>query len=72
LQSSQGFKAVNFGLSDDKVLQADFDGDKRNDIAVFRPANNAWYYLKSSDGVFAGKSFGKSGDTPLPSIFVYQ
>jgi hypothetical protein len=70
LNSTAGFGVVNFGLSDDRPLQGDFDGDGKRDIAVYRPSTGVWYYLKSSDGNFAARLFGTSGDTPLPTIFV--
>lgn len=70
LRTTQGFGAVQFGLSEDKPLQADFDGDGKRDIALFRPSTNVWYYLRSSDGSFAAVSFGQSGDTAVPTIFV--
>ena len=69
-RSTAGFGVVQFGLADDKPLQADFDGDGRTDIALFRPSNAVWYYLRSSDGNFAARLFGASGDTALPGVFV--
>jgi uncharacterized delta-60 repeat protein len=41
--------------------EADFDGDKKSDISVFRPATGVWYLQQSTDG-FAGVTFGQNGD----------
>ena len=72
LRSSSGFTATQFGLTNDKPLQADFDGDGKRDIGVFRPSNGVWYYIKSSDANIVIRQFGINGDTPVPSIFVSQ
>jgi hypothetical protein len=68
--SSAGFSAVQFGLATDKPLQADFDGDGKRDIAVFRPAGSGWFALRSSDGSVLQTAFGTQGVTAVPGIFV--
>src|SRR3712207_8038689 len=39
LSQNNSFAAVAFGLSDDVTVPADYDGDGRADLAVFRPSN---------------------------------
>ncbi len=63
----------NFGVSTiDRILPGDFDGDGKTDFAVFRfsgvDAGN-WYWLRSSDGVFAAVSFGIGSDLPVPGDY---
>ncbi|MEO7506089.1 MAG: FG-GAP-like repeat-containing protein [Pyrinomonadaceae bacterium] len=47
---------------------ADFDGDGRSDLSVFRPSNGSWYLLRSRDG-FAGMPFGLATDKIVPADF---
>ncbi|HEX8368845.1 MAG TPA: FG-GAP-like repeat-containing protein [Pyrinomonadaceae bacterium] len=65
-RSAQGFTAVQFGISTDKLAPADYDGDGKTDFGVFRDGN--WYLLRSTAG-FAAVQFGASGDTPQPADF---
>ncbi|HEY0048661.1 MAG TPA: FG-GAP-like repeat-containing protein [Pyrinomonadaceae bacterium] len=42
---------------------ADFDGDGKTDVSVFRPADGTWYLLRSQAG-FTAAQFGANGDIP--------
>jgi hypothetical protein len=68
LQSSNGFTAAQFGVSEDKPAANDFDGDGKADLAVFRPSNGVWYLLRSSSG-FTGVQFGSNGDLPVAADY---
>lgn len=48
--------------------RADFDGDGRTDLSVFRETEGNWYLNRSTEG-FAGQNWGMSGDTPIPGDF---
>ncbi|MCU1288203.1 MAG: hypothetical protein JWN60_432, partial [Acidobacteria bacterium] len=49
----------------------DFDGDKKTDISIFRPAASGaeWWYLKSSTGGNGAFQFGSSTDKMTPADF---
>jgi hypothetical protein len=70
LQSSSGaIRVERFGLPTDRLVPADYDGDGKADIAVFRPADGFWYRINSSDGSFNAMQFGLSDDKPVPADY---
>ena len=48
--------------------RADFDGDGRTDVSVYRPSEGNWYYQGSSVG-FGAAHFGEFADIPAPGDF---
>jgi thermitase len=68
-QSSQGYKSINFGLTTDVLVPADFDGDRKTDVAVFRANSDAnqpdFYVLRSSDNNLQAISWGTINDIPF-------
>jgi hypothetical protein len=48
--------------------RADFDGDGRTDISVFRPSEGNWYLNRSTDGL-AVVTWGNSTDTLAPADY---
>lgn len=60
---------INFGIAEDKSVAADYDGDGKADIAVFRPSTGIWYLLRSTAG-FTALQFGIPTDMPTPNSFV--
>jgi FG-GAP repeat len=49
-------------------VRADFDGDGRTDLSVFRPGDSSWYAQRSTDGFFA-RQFGAPTDIPAPADY---
>ncbi|HEX8248894.1 MAG TPA: M36 family metallopeptidase [Pyrinomonadaceae bacterium] len=48
--------------------RADFDGDGKTDLSVFRPSEGNWYMQRSTAG-FSAVQFGASGDTIVPADY---
>jgi hypothetical protein len=55
-------------VSSQETVAADYDGDEKTDIAVFR--NGFWYWLNNSNDQFCAIQFGTTNDKPIPSAFV--
>jgi len=53
------------GSQSDIPVAGDYDGDGRSDIAVYRPTNQTFYVLKSSDNGLIVQQWGEAGDHPL-------
>jgi Tol biopolymer transport system component len=51
-----------------RKIAADFDGDGRSDISVFRPSNRTWYLNQSTAG-FSATQFGLATDKVTPADF---
>jgi uncharacterized delta-60 repeat protein len=47
----------------------DFDGDRRTDIGIFRPAPAEWWYSRSSTNITTALQFGQSTDKIVPGDF---
>ncbi len=68
-QPSVSFVTIPLGVTGDKPLLGDFDGDGRLDPAVFRPSNAVWYILRSSVNQITQTTFGTSTDIPVPADY---
>ena len=49
-------------------MPADFDGDGKTDMAVYRDGEATWYVMGSTDG-FRAVQFGSPADIPAPGDF---
>ncbi len=63
-----GVVVVNAVVQQDAV-NADFDGDRKTDVSVFRPASGAWFISQSSNNGFRSEAFGTSGDRIAPADY---
>jgi hypothetical protein len=48
---------------------ADFDGDRKSDLSIFRPSTGAWHNRFSSTGSHVQATWGGAGDVPLDGDF---
>ncbi|HEX8266607.1 MAG TPA: FG-GAP-like repeat-containing protein [Pyrinomonadaceae bacterium] len=68
-QPGVDFRTITWGVTGDKPVIGDYDGDGKLDAAVFRPSVAYWYVLRSSDNQFEQRQFGVSTDIPTPADF---
>jgi Predicted aminopeptidases len=51
------------------ATRADFDGDGRTDVSVFRPENGVWYIDQSGTGTLRAENFGIASDILVPADY---
>ncbi len=68
-------RRINFGLATDTIVNGDFDGDLKQDIAVYREGTMAnpqgyFYFIPSTNpNTFVGQPWGTTGDKPVTGDF---
>jgi hypothetical protein len=62
--------SVVIGRGGDIPVPGDYDGDRRDDIAVWRPSSGTWFIRESSHGgALRIVQWGALGDLPVPADF---
>lgn len=61
------YTATLWGVSSDVPAPADYDGDGRADIAVWRSSNTTVYILQSSTNTLRAVVAGQANDKPMPA-----
>jgi hypothetical protein len=56
-------------VDEDRAYVSDFDRDLYSDVSVYRPSNNGWYILNSSNATPNILTFGSAGDRPVPGDY---
>ena len=69
-RSTNGAYGAHWGIASDKPVPADYDGDGKADVAVWRangfgnPDFSYFFILRSSDGTLQQEQFGSASDNP--------
>lgn len=57
------------GATGDTLAPADYDGDGKQDVAIFRRSNGIWYIIDSSTGNPRYENWGAVNDFPTPADY---
>lgn len=66
-RSAGGEFISSFGDPDDKLVPADYDGDGRDELAIWRPGDGNW--VVRDGGTDTWTQWGESTDVPVPADY---
>jgi hypothetical protein len=69
IKSTEGIAVQGWGLPGDRIIPGDYDADGKTDISVFRPSNNTWYRILSSNSTVNTVQWGLAGDVAVPADY---
>lgn len=61
------YASVPFGIATDRVTPADYDGDRKTDISIYR--DGVWYIMNSGNNTVRVDNWGIASDTPVPGDY---
>jgi len=67
--SGQGYVAQAWGVTGDKPVEGDYDGDGKTDFAIFHPVDGSWQVFQTSTSSGYGFQFGVDSDEPVQADY---
>ncbi len=67
--SNNTYQGYQLGMNGDKPIPADYDGDGRTEVAVWRPSTGVWYTTTNPATNYGAFHWGQTGDIPIPGDF---
>jgi hypothetical protein len=65
---SNTVREVYWGLPSDQIVPADYDGDGKTDVAVYRRTEGIWYILQSTTNQMRAEYWGEAGGSDLGRV----